>query len=48
LIPAFRFEHFALDGDRIVRLGGFWLFEDEGDIPADAALPLGVRPSNGR
>jgi hypothetical protein len=40
LIPAFRFEHFALDGDRIVRLGGFWLFEDERDIPADAALPL--------
>jgi hypothetical protein len=46
LIPAFRFEHFALDGDRIVRLGGFWLFEDEGDIPADAALPLGPATAN--
>ena len=46
LIPAFRFEHFALDGDRIVRLGGFWLFEDEGDIPADAALPLDPATAN--
>jgi hypothetical protein len=40
LTPALRLEHFAASGDRLVRLGGFWLFEHEADLPSDAELPL--------
>jgi hypothetical protein len=40
LTPALRLEHFAAAGDRVVRLGGFWLFEHETDLPSDAELPL--------
>jgi hypothetical protein len=41
LTPALRLEHFAVDAERrLIRLGGFLLYERPEDLPSDAVIPL--------